>query len=167
MRWRACCAMPSISRRPGAERMLLLILDDEVQFGRMLARIAQRAGWEVRNTTDAAAFQAAVRAAHPDAIMLDLHLGAADGIEQLRFLHDQRYDNPIVLMTGFADRILDAATELGRSLGLSIPTILNKPGSIAAVAAALDLVRHHRAGMPTGSKAPKTAARSDAALSAA
>ena len=62
---------------------------------------------------DEAEFQALIRAAPPDAIMLDLQLGASDGIEQLHFLHSVGYRGAIVLMSGFDARVLASAQQIG------------------------------------------------------
>ncbi|MBI3512876.1 MAG: EAL domain-containing response regulator [Proteobacteria bacterium] len=121
--------------------MRLLILDDEVAVGRLLVRVAERAGWEARSTATAGEFQVQVGVDRPDAIMLDLHLGDADGIEQLRFLHGRGYDGTIVLMSGFADRVLDAARELGTSLGLTISAIVAKPATIEEIEAVLAAIQ--------------------------
>ncbi|MEJ0071135.1 MAG: EAL domain-containing response regulator [Pseudomonadota bacterium] len=160
----------------------LLVLDDEVALGEILVRIAQRNGWIAQATTAVAAFQAEFNGARPDAIMHDLQLGAGDGVEQLRFLHDRRYDGSVALMSGFADRVLHAASELGKSLGLAIVDVVSKPASNERIKALLDSFVADRAlrlgdpvvrgGAPTGSAGrapidvePLSAARVDQGLS--
>jgi DNA-binding response OmpR family regulator len=66
----------------------LLILDDESPVGRILVKIASRSGWLANHVSTVAEFHARFADCRPDAIMLDLNLGEADGIEQLRFLHE-------------------------------------------------------------------------------
>jgi EAL domain-containing protein (putative c-di-GMP-specific phosphodiesterase class I)/ActR/RegA family two-component response regulator len=153
----------------------LLVLDDEPALGQILLRIAQRCGWTAAATTKVAEFQAAFDAARPDAIMLDLQLGAADGVEQLRFLADRRYDGAIVLMSGFADRVLHAARELGKSLGLEVVAALSKPATNEQIKALLDGFAAYRAQAPSapaavadapGDDEPLTAARLDRGLEA-
>ncbi len=77
--------------------------------------------------------------------MLDLHLGTDDGIEQLRFLGEQRYAGAIALMSGFGDRVLQSASTLGRSLGLTIAANLTKPASNAQIRDVLTVLSQHRA----------------------
>jgi len=122
----------------------LLILDDELPIGRLLVRVARAIGWQGASTASVAEFQALVRAAHPDVILLDLHLGAADGIEQLRFLHAERYRGSIVLMSGFADRVLDAARRLGMSLGLVVVAVIQKPATVEQIRAVLGSIQGDR-----------------------
>jgi len=126
------------------EPLCLLILDDEEAIGLILARIATRRGWAVQVTATVAAFKAQFQAVRPDAIMLDLNLGTVDGVEQLRFLHDRQYRGSIVLMSGFADRVLHAASELGKSLGLAMVDVLSKPASNDQIRDLLDTLALHQ-----------------------
>ena len=105
----------------------LLILDDEPAFGIILSRIAERTGWAPEMTTDAATFQREFAAARPDAVVLDLNLGASDGSTQLRFLHDARFAGGIVVMSGADEGVIEAARALGRSLGLAVVGTIAKP----------------------------------------
>lgn len=104
-----------------------LILDDEPGIGRVVCRVAQSAGFTAQSATDVAAFQSYFGAARPEVILLDLQLGGEDGLAQLRFLADQRYSYPVVLMSGYDHRVLASAERLGRDLGLDILASINKP----------------------------------------
>jgi len=98
-----------------------------------MATVARRRGWEVSTATRPDSFQDLISAAPPDAILLDLQLGASDGIEQLRFLHTRNYRGNIVLMSGFDARVLASAQEIGDSLGLTIAAVIEKPARIARI----------------------------------
>jgi EAL domain-containing protein (putative c-di-GMP-specific phosphodiesterase class I)/ActR/RegA family two-component response regulator len=126
------------------DTLRLLILDDEPAFCTILSRIAERAGWAPIATQDAPSFQRRFRAERPHAIVLDLHLGSEDGVEQLRFLSDEGYDGGIVVMSGFDERVLEAAREVGRSLGLAIVGLLSKPASNAEIGEHLAALAAHR-----------------------
>ena len=78
--------------------MRLVVLDDDTATTEFMATVARRRGWEVSTATRPNSFQDLISAAPPDAILLDLQLGASDGIEQLRFLHTRNYRGNIVLM---------------------------------------------------------------------
>ena len=69
--------------------------------------------------------------------MLDLQLGASDGVEQLRFLRGVGYSGTIVLMSGFDARVLASAQQIGESLGLTIAAVLEKPARAVQVHEAL------------------------------
>jgi EAL domain-containing protein (putative c-di-GMP-specific phosphodiesterase class I)/FixJ family two-component response regulator len=122
----------------------LLILDDEPYFARFIARIAQRLGWAVETTFRAGDFRHAL-AHQPDAVALDLQLGDSDGVEQLRLLKEAGYLKPILLMSGFDDRVLVAAREYGTSLGLSVAAALKKPARAQAVRDALEALERQAA----------------------
>ena len=49
--------------------------------------------------------------------MLDLQLGATDGVEQLRRLAKQHYTGEVVLMSGFDSRVLAAFVRWARASG--------------------------------------------------
>lgn len=124
--------MPNLSgiRLPN---MRLVVLDDDAATTEFMATVARRRGWSVSTATHPNAFRELITAAPPDAIVLDLQLGASDGIEQLRFLHTRNYRGNIVLMSGFDARVLASAQEIGDSLGLTIAAVIEKPARIARI----------------------------------
>ncbi|MEJ0019363.1 MAG: EAL domain-containing response regulator [Acetobacteraceae bacterium] len=133
--------------------MRLVVLDDDEALAGILAAMARLRGWTVDIVTEEASFQTLVRTSPPDAIMLDLQLGASDGIEQLHFLHDVGFRGAIVLMSGFDARVLASAEQVGDSLGLTIADTLPKParaGRIGEVLAAIERT-------PSGMTAPSVA----------
>src|SRR5258708_5045413 len=126
----------------------LLILDDELPVGRTLVRIVRRAGWVAEHAATVSDFQMRLIDFRPDAIMLDLNLGDTDGVEQLRYLVERGFSGPIVLLSGFDGRVLDAAREVGRSLGLQIRAVLRKPASLDEIAAVMTLIGRDRTTAP-------------------
>ena len=81
--------------------MHLVVLDDDESIAQFMATVARDAAGRRRQSPHEADFQALVSATPPDAIMLDLQLGASDGVEQLHFLHSEGYGGAIVLISGF------------------------------------------------------------------
>lgn len=98
-----------------------------------MVTVAMQLGWAAAAATEEAEFQSLIRAAPPDAILLDLQLGSTDGIQQLHFLHSQGYSGAIVLMSGLDPRVLASAQHVGESLGLTIAGLLTKPARAAHV----------------------------------
>jgi len=113
--------------------MRLVVLDDDAATTEFMATVARRRGWRASTATRPDVFQDLISADPPDAILLDLQLGASDGIEQLRFLHTRNYRGNIVLMSGFDARVLASAQEIGDSLGLTIAAVIEKPVRIARI----------------------------------
>src|SRR5258708_30088741 len=111
--------------------MLLLALDDELKMGQFVGRVAAKLGIDVEVTTSVSDFRGQYERSAPDVVVLDLHIGEKDGIEQLRFLSDKGYREPIILMSGLDDRLLAAARQIGEGLGLQIAAVLHKPVRVA------------------------------------
>jgi EAL domain-containing protein (putative c-di-GMP-specific phosphodiesterase class I)/CheY-like chemotaxis protein len=107
--------------------MHLVVLDDEAGIANLVARVAKKLGWSAEAATSPSSFHLKFSLRTPDLVILDLQLGAADGIEQLRFLGKQAYRGLIVLMSGVDWRVLVAAQQVGQSLGLSMMALLQKP----------------------------------------
>lgn len=107
--------------------MRALVLDDDPAIGRLVRRIAAPVGFIAELTVDGPSFRSQYDAGMPDVILLDLQIGDTDGVEQLRFLSGKRYRNPLILMSGFDDRVLATTEHLARSLGLTPVAMLSKP----------------------------------------
>jgi EAL domain-containing protein (putative c-di-GMP-specific phosphodiesterase class I) len=107
--------------------MRALVLDDDPAIGRLVRRIAAPLGFHTELATGGREFRSHYQANVPDLVLLDLQVEDGDGIEQLRFLSDASYRNPVILMSGFDERVLATAERLGRSLGLAIMATFNKP----------------------------------------
>jgi EAL domain-containing protein (putative c-di-GMP-specific phosphodiesterase class I) len=121
--------------------MRLVVLDDSEPVAQSIATMAGTRGWEAKAVTREAEFQGLIRAAPPEAIILDLQLGDSDGIEQLRFLQGVGYRGAVVLMSGFGGRVLDSARRVGEKLGLAVVGVIEKParaGEVGEVLAAIE-----------------------------
>ncbi|HTI80782.1 MAG TPA: EAL domain-containing response regulator, partial [Acetobacteraceae bacterium] len=132
--------------------MRLVVLDDDAATIEFVATVARRRGWHVDAVTQPPVFRALIKTTPPDAILLDLQLGASDGIEQLRFLDACNYRGSIVLMSGFDARVLASAQEIGDSLGLSIAAVIEKPARISRIERVLDAIEQSPAKPPIDAK---------------
>ena len=126
--------------------MRLIVFDDDPAIGRLVSRIATMAGYEADSVTGVDAFRRKLLEFPPDVIVLDLQLGDTDGIEQLRFLADQKFAGALVLASGFDTRVLATASSLGQGLGLNIVARLTKPIAVDQLDAVLERLR--AAGQP-------------------
>jgi hypothetical protein len=50
-----------------------------------------------------------------------------DGVELTRFLADQDYRGPVLIVSGFDRRVLESAFRLGEALGLNMVGPVEKP----------------------------------------
>jgi EAL domain-containing protein (putative c-di-GMP-specific phosphodiesterase class I)/DNA-binding CsgD family transcriptional regulator/CheY-like chemotaxis protein len=121
--------------------MRVLVFDDDAAVGRLVVRVARMAGLEAAAVTDADAFAQRLRSDAPQLVVLDLQLGATDGVEQLRWLAGRQFKGALILMSGFDPRVLGTAQALGKSLGLQVEGVLEKPLRVEELEAALARVQ--------------------------
>jgi EAL domain-containing protein (putative c-di-GMP-specific phosphodiesterase class I)/ActR/RegA family two-component response regulator len=120
----------------------LIVIDDEPAVGNFIGRVARRAGFDVIVTADAGDFKQRVRSWQPGIVILDLGMPDTDGVEMLRFLADERVTARILIISGFDDKILEAAGRLGAARGLNMAGVLRKPVLIEELTHVLRRVDH-------------------------
>jgi two-component system, OmpR family, response regulator len=105
----------------------LLLIDDEPALAEFLANAALATGFEPVTTAEDEEFRREFRANRPDMVALDLGMPGMDGVELLRFLADEDYAAPVLIVSGFDRRVLESAFRLGEALGLVMAGPLEKP----------------------------------------
>jgi two-component system response regulator RegA len=118
---------------PADAQREVLVVDDDERFAVTLAAALARRGYVVHVAHDAAGALAVARTKEPDAAVVDLKLGADDGlalIEPLRRAHPKMR---IVVLTGYAS----IATAV-KAVKLGADDYLAKPVTANAVAAVLE-----------------------------
>ena len=118
----------------------ILIIDDDPAVGAVIGTVARRAGFDVIVTTDPADFKRRAHGWPPAIIILDLAMPGTDGIELLRHLADERSAARILIVSGFDEKILQAANRLGAARGLNMAGILPKPIRAAELTATLKAI---------------------------
>jgi DNA-binding response OmpR family regulator len=108
-------------------RPRLLLVDDEPTLAQFLASAATTSGFDPETTGDDKEFRAAFLKARPAMVALDLGMPGMDGVELLRFLADQDYAQPVLIVSGFDRRVIESAFRLGEALGLHMAGPLQKP----------------------------------------
>jgi DNA-binding response OmpR family regulator len=104
----------------------LLLIDDEPALADFVANAARECGFEPTVTSSDTAFRDEFRAKRPDAVAMDLGM-PVDGVELLRFLSDEDFEGPVLIISGFDRRVLDSAFRLGEAQGLKMAGPLEKP----------------------------------------
>jgi len=105
----------------------LLLIDDEPALAEFLANAARECGFDPAITSDDRSFRSQYKDQHPDLVALDLGMPGMDGVELLRFLADEKFAGPVLIISGFDRRVLDSAFRLGEALGLTMAGPLEKP----------------------------------------
>jgi CheY-like chemotaxis protein len=105
----------------------LLLIDDEPALAAFLADAAKSCGFEPTITAHDQEFRDAFVAERPEMVALDLGMPGMDGVELIRFLADQRYRGPVLIVSGFDRRVLESAFRLGETLGLHMAGPVEKP----------------------------------------
>ena len=104
----------------------LLLIDDEPALADYLANAARSSGFEPIITQRDDEFREAFLATKPEMVALDLGM-PVDGIELTRFLADNDYRGPVLIVSGFDRRVLESAFRLGEALGLKMAGPMEKP----------------------------------------
>lgn len=104
----------------------LLLIDDEPALAEFVANAARECGFQPIVTSNDHAFRNEFRATRPDAVAMDLGM-PVDGIELLRFLSDEDFEGPVLIISGFDRRVLESAFRLGEAQGLVMAGPLEKP----------------------------------------
>lgn len=105
----------------------LLLIDDEPALAEFLANAARETGFEPVITSEDWQFRDEFLANRPNMVALDLGMPGMDGIELLRFLAEQDFRSPVLIVSGFDRRVLESAFRLGEALGLAMAGPLEKP----------------------------------------
>ncbi len=105
----------------------LLLIDDEPVLAEFMANAAAGTGFEPVVTSDDGQFREQFLAQRPDMVALDLGMPGMDGVELIRFLAEQDYRSPVLIVSGFDRRVLESAFRLGEALGLTMAGPLEKP----------------------------------------
>jgi two-component system response regulator RegA len=121
----------------------VLVVDDDERFALTLATALARRGYAAHVAHDAASALDAARTTDPEAAILDLRLGADDGLALIEPLRRARPKMRIVVLTGYAS----IATAV-KAIKLGADDYLAKPVTAADVAAVLE----RRAAESTGDR---------------
>jgi len=147
---------------PGSPAARLLVVDDEAVQRLIVARAAETLGIAADGAASLAEALERVQAIAYDVVVLDLGLREHDGIELLRSLRQSGSDAAVVFVSGFDERVRQAAARLAAALGLRVAGTLGKPLLVDRLVALLRALPER-----TGANGAEEAAEIDPALLAA
>lgn len=81
----------------------ILVIDDEASLRQTLARILQRAGYDVSTAENGKQGISLANENHFDLIYLDIRMPDLGGLDVLKALHEQHPDTPVILFTAQPD----------------------------------------------------------------
>lgn len=118
----------------------LLLIDDEPALAQFIANAARECGFDPTVASDDISFRENFLGGRPQVVALDLGM-PVDGVELLRFLADERFEGPVLIISGFDRRVLDSAFRLGEALGLSMAGPVTKPVRLSELEALLNTLK--------------------------
>lgn len=105
------------------QSVLILLVEDDVRSGRVLARMLREDGFDVELVTDgAAAIDRLGRAPMPDVLVTDLRLPQVDGLVVARFGRSRDLGLPLIIVTGYPQQAAKAEKEM-----VPPPVVFTKP----------------------------------------
>lgn len=119
----------------------LLLIDDEPALADFLANAATESGFEPVIAERDEEFREIFVELRPEMVALDLGMPGMDGVELIRFLAEQAYRGPVLIVSGFDRRVLESAFRLGEALGLSMAGPISKPVRLEDLETVLKLLR--------------------------
>ena len=119
----------------------LLLIDDEPTLAEFLADAARESGFDPVITGEDEDFRAAFRDQRPEMVALDLGMPGMDGVELIRFLADEKFEAPVLIVSGFDRRVLETAFRLGEALGLTMVGPVEKPVRFEVLVATLSRLK--------------------------
>lgn len=122
--------------------MKILIIDDDDELVELLRFALSRSGFEVAVVTDALGAMEAIGRERPDAIVLDVNLGAWSGLDLLKEIRS-RATTPIIMLTA-----RDAEQDKIKAFERGADDYLAKPFSHRELAARLNALLRRSGGAP-------------------
>lgn len=122
-------------------RPRLLLIDDEPALAAFVAKAADMCGFEPVIAEQDQQFRDSFREKRPKMVVLDLGMPGMDGVELLRFLSGEEYQDPVLIISGFDRRVLESAFRYGEALGLQMVGPLEKPARLEELEEILNRLR--------------------------
>ncbi|HEX5033787.1 MAG TPA: response regulator [bacterium] len=119
----------------------MLLIDDEPALAAFVAKAADLCGFEPLIADQDNEFRESFQSRRPQMVALDLGMPGMDGVELLRFLAAEGFEEPVLIISGFDRRVLDSAFRLGEALGLRMVGPLEKPARLEELEDILNRVR--------------------------
>ncbi len=111
----------------------LLVVDDDPIQRRVIAKIGQQAGHNVRTAATIEEAEAILRTEPIDCATLDLGLGQRNGVDLLKIIGQMGKHIMVLIISGSTDHVLDATRIFAEKTGLGLYGVFHKPIDFAAL----------------------------------
>ena len=118
----------------------IVIVDDEVEFGRLIKRVVSSMGHIAEQISSPREFMHRYEKLAPDIIFLDIFMPDFNGMDVARWLVERGFNGKLVFITGCGPAFLDAARAVAWRSKAEIAT-LEKPARVDQIR---DLVNKQR-----------------------
>ena len=119
----------------------LFILDDDELYTELLVEVAKDQGWQVEYDTNPLSFLQREISAQ-SVLVLDLFMPEIDGIEVIRSLAERDQKIPLILVSGFDNKVLHSAQQLAEAHNMQVIDTLTKPFKMQEFVALLEEIKH-------------------------
>ena len=119
----------------------VLIVDDDPDFCGTLGDILQARGYRVETETDAANVLMHLERSYKLAVVLDLKLGTANGLDIFRKIRTRYPSKPVVLVTGYGEEL---AASIEKGLGIGACACLRKPFEIEELVGIIEEISRNK-----------------------
>ncbi len=145
---------------------VLLVIDDEAVQRLIVSRAAEKLGYTAHGAGSLIEATAWLHGQDADVVVLDLSLREHDGIEVLREIARLERDPVLILISGFDERVREAAARLAVALGLRVAGTIGKPLALDQLMALIAAVPHDKPRSSRAQRMTLTPGMLDAALDA-
>ena len=111
----------------------ILIVDDDVQFGRFVKRAMSDMGHTLEQISKSCEIFERYDVFAPDIIFLDIFMPDFDGIEVSNWLAKKRFDGTLVFMSGYDPAYLIAARNIVQQRSQAKVATLEKPARVEEI----------------------------------
>src|SRR5688572_13582375 len=122
----------------------VLVVDDESGMNEYIAEILGKAGFEVLAEVDGEAGLKAFHSHEPQVLILDIFMPKKDGLEVLIELRQQKFNVPVLVISGKQHLLSDSSMGLAKQLGAD--AVLSKPFTPEELVTHVSLLAQLRAG---------------------
>ncbi len=144
----------------------LLVVEDEAVQRLIVSRAAEKLGYAASGAGSLIEAARWLQGQSADVVVLDLSLREHDGIEVLREIARLERDPVLILISGFDERVREAAARLAVALGLRVAGTLGKPLALDQLMACIAEVPREKPRTSRARRATLTPGMLDAALDA-